>query len=88
MYNIGGGHELANLELARRICSLVGAPESLIAFVPDRPGHDFRYGMRSDRIRALGWAPEIPFDEGLGDTVLWYREHLEEVSAATPAPAR
>ena len=42
-YNIGGGHELANLELAKRICALAGAPESLIAFVEDRPGHDFRY---------------------------------------------
>ncbi|MFB3737618.1 MAG: dTDP-glucose 4,6-dehydratase [Candidatus Velamenicoccus archaeovorus] len=88
VYNIGGGFELANLELARRICALAGAPGSLIAFVPDRPGHDFRYGVRPDRLRALGWAPEVPFDEGLASTVAWYREHLDEVLAATPVPAR
>jgi dTDP-glucose 4,6-dehydratase len=88
VHNIGDGYELANLELARRICALTGAPESLITFVPDRPGHDFRYGVRADRIRALGWSPEIPFEDGLASTVEWYREHLSEVLAATPAPAR
>jgi dTDP-glucose 4,6-dehydratase len=77
VYNIGAGYELSNLELARRICALVGAPESLITFVPDRPGHDFRYGLASDRILALGWRPEIQFDEGLTETVAWYRDHLE-----------
>ena len=45
IYNIGGGYELENVELARRICALAGAPESQIAFVADRPGHDFRYGV-------------------------------------------
>jgi dTDP-glucose 4,6-dehydratase len=74
-YNIGAGYELDNLDLARRICTLAGAPESLIAFVPDRPGHDFRYGVRADRLLALGWAPEVPFDDGLARTVAWYREH-------------
>jgi dTDP-glucose 4,6-dehydratase len=85
VYNIGGGFELSNLELAERICALAGAPGSLIAFVEDRPGHDFRYGVRDDRLRALGWAPEIPFDEGLASTVAWYREHLDEVLEAIPA---
>jgi dTDP-glucose 4,6-dehydratase len=74
-YNIGAGYELENLDLARRICALAGAPGSLITFVPDRPGHDFRYGVRADRLLALGWAPEVPFDEGLARTVAWYREH-------------
>ncbi len=82
VYNIGDGHELANLELAKRICAIAGAPESLITFVPDRPGHDFRYGLRSDRMRALGWRPSVSFDEGLERTVDWYRRHLDEV--ATP----
>jgi dTDP-glucose 4,6-dehydratase len=86
VYNVGGGFELANLELARRICALAGAPESLITFVEDRPGHDFRYGVRADRLRQLGWAPEIPFDDGLASTVDWYRRHLDEVLQATPAP--
>jgi dTDP-glucose 4,6-dehydratase len=88
VYNIGGGFELENLDLARRICALAGASESLITFVPDRPGHDFRYGVRSERLRDLGWAPETAFDEGLASTVEWYRGHLAEVLAATPAPVR
>ena len=76
LYNIGGGFELENVDLARRICALAGAPESQIAFVPDRPGHDFRYGLRDDRLRALGWAPHVSFEDGLARTVEWYREHL------------
>jgi dTDP-glucose 4,6-dehydratase len=77
VYNIGSGHELSNLELARRICALAGAPESLVTFVPDRPGHDFRYGVSADRVLGLGWRPEISFDEGLEGTVDWYRNHIE-----------
>jgi dTDP-glucose 4,6-dehydratase len=86
VYNVGDGFELANLDLARRICALAGAPESLITFVEDRPGHDFRYGVRADRLRELGWGPRIAFDDGLASTVAWYRAHLEEVLEATPAP--
>jgi dTDP-glucose 4,6-dehydratase len=82
VYNIGDGYELENLELARRICALAGAPDSLISFVPDRPGHDFRYGVRSDRLRALGWRRSVTFDDGLADTVAWYREHLEWLRSA------
>jgi dTDP-glucose 4,6-dehydratase len=74
-YNIGGGTELENLELARRVCALAGADPSSIAFVDDRPGHDFRYGLDDGRLRALGWAPEVPFDEGLARTVAWYADH-------------
>ena len=82
IYNIGGGTELANLELARRICALAGAPPDLVTFVADRPGHDFRYGVGADRLRSLGWAPEIGFDEGLERTVEWYRDHREWIRAA------
>jgi dTDP-glucose 4,6-dehydratase len=88
LYNIGAGTELANLDLARRIVALVGASQDLIAFVADRPGHDFRYGVTSDRVRALGWEPEIGFDDGLAATVEWYREHrawLYEAHAVDPA---
>jgi dTDP-glucose 4,6-dehydratase len=81
VFNIGGGYELANLELARRICRLVGVDESLISFVEDRPGHDLRYGVTSGRLRELGWTPSVPFDEGLERTVAWYREHLAWVDA-------
>jgi dTDP-glucose 4,6-dehydratase len=77
LYNIGGGTELSNRELAERIVALVGASDDLIAFVPDRPGHDFRYGLSAERLRALGWSAAIAFDDGLADTVAWYRDHRE-----------
>lgn len=86
IYNIGGGHELKNLDLAQRICALVGVPESQISFVTDRPGHDFRYGLRSDRLRGLGWEPRVPFDEGLARTVQWYRDHLTWLLQAHDVP--
>jgi dTDP-glucose 4,6-dehydratase len=82
VYNIGAGHELANLELARRICALAGASPDLITFVPDRPGHDFRYGVGAERLLSLGWTPEVAFDEGLARTVEWYRDHRSWVRAA------
>jgi dTDP-glucose 4,6-dehydratase len=81
VYNIGGGFELSNLELARRVCGYVGVPESLVSFVPDRPGHDFRYGMVWERLAALGWRPATPFDEGLAITLSWYRENRAWVDA-------
>ncbi len=86
VYNIGGGHELENVELARRICALAGVPESQISFVTDRPGHDFRYGLGSDRLRGLGWEPRVPFDEGLARTVEWYRDHLAWLRQAHDVP--
>jgi dTDP-glucose 4,6-dehydratase len=82
VYNIGGGVELENAELARRICALAGAPESLITFVPDRPGHDFRYGVSWERLRSLGWRPMVDFNSGLSTTVDWYHEHLDWLRAA------
>ncbi|MGH2545383.1 MAG: dTDP-glucose 4,6-dehydratase [Actinomycetota bacterium] len=75
VYNGGGGHEVTNLDLARRICGLTGASPDLIGFVEDRPGHDFRYSMVWDRLRGLGWEPEVPFDRGIEETVAWFREH-------------
>jgi dTDP-glucose 4,6-dehydratase len=73
VYNAGGGHEVSNLDLARAICRFAGAPERLITFVEDRPGHDFRYSMVWDKIAALGWKPEIGFEGGLRRTVEWFR---------------
>ncbi|MBE0711707.1 MAG: dTDP-glucose 4,6-dehydratase [Candidatus Aminicenantes bacterium] len=72
VYNVGGGVELTNIEVARRILAALDAPRELIQFVPDRPGHDRRYAMDSGLIRALGWEPETPFAEGLKKTVRWY----------------
>ncbi len=72
VYNIGGGFELANIDLAKRILDTLEAPRELLQFVPDRPGHDRRYAMDSGLIRALGWEPQVPFAEGLKRTVRWY----------------
>jgi dTDP-glucose 4,6-dehydratase len=86
VYNMGEGHELANLELAERICDLAGAGRDQISFVTDRPGHDFRYGVRSDRLVALGWKPTWSFDDALAHTVAWYRSHLDGLEAAHVVP--
>jgi dTDP-glucose 4,6-dehydratase len=74
-YNVGGGNEVPNIELTRRILALLGKPESLIQRVADRPGHDRRYSVDTGKLRGLGWAPAVPFEQGLADTVKWYREH-------------
>lgn len=70
--NVGSGNEVPNIEIARRILKHLNKPESLIKFVEDRPGHDFRYSLNWDRIRAMGWQPQVRFDEGLRQTVDWY----------------
>jgi dTDP-glucose 4,6-dehydratase len=75
VYNIGGGHEVENLALTRAILRLTGRPESLIAPVRDRPGHDRRYALDTTKVRQLGWAPRYRFDDALAETVRWYREH-------------
>jgi dTDP-glucose 4,6-dehydratase len=73
VYNIGGGNEVANVDLTHRILLLVDKPVTLIKPVPDRPGHDRRYGLDTAKLRALGWRPEVPFETGLRATVDWYR---------------
>jgi dTDP-glucose 4,6-dehydratase len=75
VYNVGGGNEVRNVDLTRRILALLDRPESLIQPTPDRPGHDRRYCLDSSKIQALGWQPETPFEEGLQSTVAWYREN-------------
>lgn len=76
-YNIAGGTDRSNLETARAIVKLVGrSPESL-QHVTDRPGHDRRYAMHDAKLRALGWRPQIAFDQGLAQTVAWYRDHQD-----------
>ena len=72
-YNVGGGNEVPNIELTRHILGLLGKPETLIRRVADRPGHDRRYSLGCERLRGLGWSPQVPFDEGLRATVEWYR---------------
>jgi dTDP-glucose 4,6-dehydratase len=75
VYNAGGPDECANLEVVQRIVQLTGCGEDLIEYVTDRPGHDRRYSLSSEKVRALGWAPRVRFGDGLADTVAWYREN-------------
>jgi dTDP-glucose 4,6-dehydratase len=74
-YNCGGPDECENLDVVKRILSLTGRDESLIEYVKDRPGHDRRYSLASDKLRALGWTPRVHFDEGIARTVEWYRSN-------------
>jgi len=81
IYNIGGNCSLPNLEVVRRILRATGKPDSLIQYVPDRPGHDRRYALSSEKLlRETGWAPQGVFDEGLARTVEWYRRHAAWVT--------
>jgi dTDP-glucose 4,6-dehydratase len=73
VYNLGGGNERENITVAELILEFLGKPRSLIRFVQDRPGHDRRYAVDCSRAGALGWKPEVPFDEGLRRAVEWYR---------------
>ncbi|MER6942449.1 dTDP-glucose 4,6-dehydratase [Nonomuraea sp. NPDC000554] len=90
IYNIGGGHELTNLELTSSLLELCGADWDMVQHVADRPGHDLRYSLDDGKIRAqLGWEPRIGFEQGLAETAAWYRdnrawwERLRERSLAT-----
>ncbi len=75
VYNVGGPDECTNLEVVQRILAYTGAGDELIEYVADRPGHDRRYSLSSDRIRALGWEPQVELADGLERTVDWYRDN-------------
>lgn len=75
VYNAGGPDECPNIDVVKRILALTGASESLLEYVSDRPGHDRRYSLSSDKVRALGWAPRVRFEQGLEQTVAWYRDN-------------
>jgi dTDP-glucose 4,6-dehydratase len=76
LYNIGSGVEQSVEQITDRILTLLGKPESLKEYVADRPGHDRRYLLNSEKIRReLGWQPEVDFDEGMRRTVAWYQEN-------------
>ena len=74
IHNVGGD-ERENLEMVRRILDLTGADESLVRHVTDRPGHDRRYSIDDAKLRALGWSPQVPLEQGLADTFGWYRDN-------------
>ena len=75
VYNVGAGNEIDNLDLTHRLLELCGADASSIEYVADRPGHDRRYSVDTQRIRALGWAPVHDLADGLAATVAWYRDN-------------
>ena len=75
IYNVAGGNERENIELTRKILELTDRDESLIQWVPDRPGHDRRYSIDATKLKALGWQPAMPWEDGMEKTVKWYLEN-------------
>ena len=75
VYNAGGPDECSNIEVVRRILALCGRDESLIDYVADRPGHDRRYSLSAEKVRGLGWTAQVRFEQGLEQTVAWYRDN-------------
>jgi dTDP-glucose 4,6-dehydratase len=76
IYNIGGSRALANLEVVRKILTATDRPESLMKTVTDRPGHDRRYALSSEKLmRETGWSAQVPFERGLSETIDWYRSN-------------
>jgi dTDP-glucose 4,6-dehydratase len=74
VYNIGGSRALPNIEVVKQLLAALGKPESLMTTVKDRPGHDRRYALSSEKLmRETGWRAEVPFEEGLKKTIDWYR---------------
>ena len=77
IYNIAANQELENIQAVKTILKLMDKPESLIRFVKDRPGHDLRYSLRTEKIQELGWKPETKFKVGIKKTLQWYRQNVE-----------
>jgi dTDP-glucose 4,6-dehydratase len=78
VYNIGGNNERANIEIVKKILRAFGRDESLITHVKDRPGHDRRYAIDNTKITTtLGWAPKYTFEQGMDETIDWYRTHTD-----------
>jgi dTDP-glucose 4,6-dehydratase len=89
VYNFGASNERTNLEITHTILRLTGKPESLIQFVTDRLGHDWRYAIDSSKVRAeLGWQPRISFEEGMAQTVQWYQDHAGWIARLEARRAR
>lgn len=84
VYNISHDIDITNLELTRQILRILDKPESLITFVTDRPGHDRCYRVTSHKLRTeLGWEPRVSFEEGLRDTVMWYKNNQAWIKTVT-----
>jgi dTDP-glucose 4,6-dehydratase len=81
VYNLGGHSERTNLQLTHALLDALGKPHSLIRYVPDRPGHDRRYAIDCSKSeRELGWRPKVVFEDGLRDTIAWYRANPEWIA--------
>jgi len=77
--------EINNFVIVKKILELINKSEDLIEFVEDRPGHDFRYSMSSEKIsKELGWKPKVGFEKGIQDTIKWYLDH-EDYWKDTPS---
>ena len=77
-YNISANNEMDNVTIVKMILEIMGKSEDLIEYVEDRPGHDFRYSMSSNKIsKEYGWKPKISFEEGIEKTIEWYLNHQE-----------
>ena len=72
VYNIGGGSELTNLDITHRILAALDKDESMIEYVEDRKGHDFRYSLDCNKLKKMGWKPKYDFDSALDSTIQWY----------------
>jgi len=77
VHNVGTGVETSGVQVAEAVLEIMGKPKSLIEFVADRPGHDYRYAVDITRVTELGWEPKVNLAEGLDRTVVWYQEHPE-----------
>jgi len=93
IYNISAGNELTNVALIRKVLKIMDKSEDLITFVEDRPGHDLRYSLNSDKVRKeFNWEPKHDLLDSLHDTIDWYREnewwwkHLATEAALHPTP--
>jgi len=81
IYNIGGNRSLPNLDVVHQLLAATGKPTSLIQYVKDRPGHDRRYALSSEKLMGeTGWSPRVDFESGLACTIDWYRSHSEWVA--------
>jgi len=77
-YCLGGDSEITNIELTKKILKLMDKSEEMIEYVKNRPGHDLRYAMDFSKAKnELGWQPEVDFDQGLKQTIDWYKENQE-----------
>ena len=81
VYNIGGSRSLANVEVVKMMLALLGKPESLMVTVKDRPGHDRRYALSSEKLmRETGWEAQMPFEQGLEATIDWYKANADWIA--------